>query len=92
MVLPLLQTGLVPEFLDASTFVAGYGAVQAIPGPLFSFASYLGAAASTGLNPGYGVLVATVGIFLPTALLVAGCCPSGVHCACVWASSRLWQG
>ena len=85
MVLPLLQAGLVPEFLDASSFVAGYGAVQAMPGPLFSFASYLGAASSTGLNPGYGALVATVGIFLPAALLVAGVLP-------FWNSLRLRPG
>ncbi|WP_310582496.1 chromate efflux transporter [Deinococcus sp.] len=85
VVLPLLQAGLVPDLLDASTFVAGYGAVQAMPGPLFSFASYLGAAASTGLNPGYGALVATVGIFLPAALLVAGVLP-------FWSSLRLRPG
>ena len=85
VVLPLLQAGLVPEFLDASTFVAGYGAVQAMPGPLFSFVSYPGAAASTGLNPGYGALVATIGIFLPAALLVAGVLP-------FWSSLRLRLG
>ena len=90
VVLPLLQAGLVPEFLDAGTFVAGYGAVQAMPGPLFTFASFLGAAASTGpnltgLNPGYGALVATVGIFLPAALLVAGVLP-------FWNSLRLRPG
>ena len=56
-----------------------------MPGPLFSFASYLGAAASTGLNPGYGALVATVGIFLPAALLVAGVLP-------FWSSLRLRPG
>ena len=75
VVLPLLQAGVVPKYLDAGTFVAGYGAVQAMPGPLFTFASYLGAAAHTGLNPGYAALVATVGIFLPAGLLVAGALP-----------------
>ena len=85
VVLPLLQAGLVPEFLDASSFVAGYGAVQAMPGPLFSFASFLGASSHTGLNPGYGALVATVGIFLPAALLVAGVLP-------FWNSLRLRPG
>ena len=85
VVLPLLQAGLVPQVLDASTFVAGYGTVQAMPGPLFTFASYLGAAARTGLNPGYAALVATVGIFLPAALLVAGALP-------FWNSVRLRPG
>ena len=85
VVLPLLQAGLVPQLLDATTFVAGYGAVQAMPGPLFSFASFLGAASHTGLNPGYGALVATVGIFLPAALLLAGVLP-------FWSSLRLRPG
>ena len=85
VVLPLLQAGLVPQFLDASTFVAGYGAVQAMPGPLFSFASYLGAAARSGLNPLYAALVSTVGIFLPAALLVAGALP-------FWSRLRLRPG
>ncbi len=85
VVLPLLQAGLVPELLDASSFVAGYGAVQAMPGPLFSFASFLGAAARSDLNPGYGALVATVGIFLPAALLLAGVLP-------FWSALRLRPG
>ena len=85
VVLPLLQAGLVPQLLDAGTFVAGYGAVQAMPGPLFTFASYLGASARSGLNPGYAALVATVGIFLPAALLVAGTLP-------FWNSLRLRPG
>ncbi|WP_424950811.1 chromate efflux transporter [Deinococcus sp.] len=85
VVLPLLQAGVVPKYLDAGTFVAGYGAVQAMPGPLFTFASYLGAAAHTGLNPGYAALVATVGIFLPAGLLVAGALP-------FWSSLRQRPG
>ncbi|WP_407569834.1 chromate efflux transporter [Deinococcus altitudinis] len=85
VVLPLLQAGLVPGLLDTGTFVAGYGAVQAMPGPLFTFASYLGAAARSGLNPGYAALVATVGIFLPATLLVTGALP-------FWTSLRLHPG
>jgi chromate transporter len=84
-VLPLLQAGVVPQFLSAGTFVAGYGAVQAMPGPLFSFASYLGGAAHTGLNPGYMAVVTTVGLFLPAGLLVAGVLP-------FWSSLRLLPG
>ncbi len=75
VVLPLLQAGMVPRFLDAGTFVAGYGAVQAVPGPLFSFASFLGAAAHSGLHPAYAALLTTVGLFLPAGLLVAGVLP-----------------
>ena len=85
VVLPLLQAQLVPTALGADTFVAGYGAVQAMPGPLFSFASYLGASVHTGLNPGYAALIATVGIFLPAALLVVGTLP-------FWNSLRLRPG
>ncbi|WP_229671037.1 chromate efflux transporter [Deinococcus aquiradiocola] len=75
VVLPLLQAAVVPQFLDAGTFVAGYGAVQAMPGPLFTFASYLGAASRSGLNPAWAALVTTCGVFLPAALLVAGALP-----------------
>ncbi|MDH6371956.1 chromate transporter [Paenibacillus sp. PastF-3] len=72
VVLPLLErevvsTGLVSE----ADFLAGYGAVQAVPGPLFTFASYLGAMAG-GLS---GAIIATSAIFLPAFLLVAGALP-----------------
>ncbi|ULH14606.1 chromate efflux transporter [Deinococcus sp. KNUC1210] len=75
VVLPLLQSVVVPHFMDASSFVAGYGAVQAVPGPLFTFAAYLGAAAHSGLNPVYAATLTTVAVFLPAALLVAGALP-----------------
>lgn len=74
VVLPLLETGLVPRFLSQETFVAGYGAANAVPGPLFTFASYLGAA-QTALPAGLGALLATLGVFLPGALLMAGALP-----------------
>ena len=85
VVLPLLQAGMVSRFLDAGTFVAGYGAVQAVPGPLFSFASFLGAAAHSGLHPAYAALLTTVGLFLPAGLLVAGVLP-------FWSSLRRRSG
>lgn len=75
VVLPMLQgavvdTGLVPD----AAFVAGYGAVQAMPGPLFSLAAFLGAVAGVpGRIP--GALLATLAIFLPAFLLVAGALP-----------------
>jgi len=76
VVLPLLQTVVVPTgLIDGDTFVAGYGAAQAIPGPLFSFAAFLGAAlpAPWGGWPG-GVLM-LLAIFVPAFLLVAGALP-----------------
>nr|WP_221269904.1 chromate efflux transporter [Deinococcus budaensis] len=74
VVLPLLETGFVPRFLPQGTFLAGYGAANAVPGPLFTFATYLGAA-QTALPAGLGALLATLGIFLPGALLMAGALP-----------------
>ncbi|WP_240738494.1 chromate efflux transporter [Deinococcus fonticola] len=74
VVLPLLQAGFVPQFLSADTFIAGYGAANAVPGPLFTFASYLGAA-QTSFSPLLGALLATVMIFLPGLLLMIGALP-----------------
>jgi chromate transporter len=76
VVLPLLQSEIVGRgWLDRDTFLAGYGAVQALPGPLFSFAAFVGAA--QGVAPGgwIGGLVAVAAIFLPSLLLVAGVVP-----------------
>jgi chromate transporter len=71
VVLPLLQAEMVPEFLTNDQFLAGYGAAQAVPGPLFTFASYLG-----GTTDGAaGALVATIAIFLPSFLMVWGVFP-----------------
>ena len=61
-------------FVDHDTFLAGYGAAQAMPGPLFTFASYLGASA-TGVSWLWGATLATTAIFLPAALLVIGIMP-----------------
>lgn len=75
VVLPLLEQATVPTGLvDHDTFLAGYGAAQAVPGPLFTFASYLGASAG-GINWLAGAAIATVAIFLPAALLVVGVMP-----------------
>jgi chromate transporter len=74
VVLPLLETGFVPQFLSYETFLAGYGAANAVPGPLFTFATYLGAA-QTLLPAWTGALLATLGIFLASALLMAGALP-----------------
>ncbi|MBB3110849.1 chromate transporter [Paenibacillus phyllosphaerae] len=71
VVLPLLEREFVPAWLGGDEFMAGYGAAQAIPGPMFTFASYLGARAD-GV---FGAAIATAGIFLPGFLLVAGALP-----------------
>ncbi|SFJ22162.1 chromate efflux transporter [Albimonas pacifica] len=72
VVLPLLEAETVGRgWVDAETFVAGYGAAQAVPGPLFTFAAFLGQA-SQGVA---GAVVALVAIFLPGALLVVGALP-----------------
>ena len=76
VVLPLLETDLVGGgWVSADGFLAGYGAAQAVPGPLFTFASYLGAAIGLGGNGWLGALAATAAIFLPSMLLVAGVLP-----------------
>jgi chromate transporter len=71
VVLPLLRAETVPRLVTADQFLAGYGAVQAMPGPLFTFAAFLGQAAA-GI---VGALVATVVIFLPGMLLMFGVLP-----------------
>jgi len=72
VVLPLLEREFVPTgWLSKEAFLAGYGAAQAVPGPLFTFAAYLGAI----LNGWQGGLVAAVGIFLPAFLLILGTLP-----------------
>ncbi|WP_026561168.1 chromate transporter [Bacillus sp. J37] len=72
VVLPLLEREFVPTgWLSEEAFLAGYGAAQAVPGPLFTFAAYLGAV----INGWQGGLVATVAIFLPAFLLILGTLP-----------------
>jgi chromate transporter len=76
VVLPLLQAGVVPPgWIGNDTFLAGYGAAQAVPGPLFSFAAYLGAAMPPPLGGWAGGLALLVVIFVPAFLLVAGALP-----------------
>ncbi|KKK34331.1 ChrA protein [Mesobacillus campisalis] len=72
VVLPLLEREFVPTgWLSEEAFLAGYGAAQAVPGPLFTFAAYLGAV----INGWQGGLLATIAIFLPAFLLVLGTLP-----------------
>jgi chromate transporter len=72
VVLPLLEQAVVPTgWLSKEDFLAGYGATQAVPGPLFTFASYLGAM----INGISGAIIATIAIFLPAFLLIVGTLP-----------------
>ena len=76
VVLPLLQTGVVPNGLVTNdAFLAGYGAAQAVPGPLFTFAAYLGAVMTGTLGGWGGGLTLLVAIFVPAFLMVTGALP-----------------
>lgn len=72
MVLPLLEKEVVPTgWISKENFLAGYGATQAVPGPLFTFAGYLGAMID-GMG---GAVIAILAIFLPAFLLIIGALP-----------------
>jgi len=76
VVLPLLQATVVPPgFVGNAEFLAGYGAAQAVPGPLFTFAAYLGAVADGVLGGWAGGLVLLGAIFLPALLVLIGVLP-----------------
>lgn len=76
VVLPLLQAEVVATgWVAADDFLAGYGLAQAVPGPLFTFAAFLGAAAGHGAGGWLGAAVCLVAIFVPAFLLVAGALP-----------------
>jgi chromate transporter len=76
VVLPLLQTAVIePGWTDDATFLAGYGVAQAVPGPLFTFAAYLGAVVHPAPRGIVGAGVALAGIFLPGMLILVGVLP-----------------
>jgi chromate transporter len=76
VVLPLLQAAVVPPgWVTNDAFLAGYGAAQAVPGPLFTFAAYLGAVMGPQPNGWAGAAICLVAIFLPSFLLVIGVLP-----------------
>ena len=76
VVLPMLQSSVVPAgWVGNDAFLAGYGAAQAVPGPLFSFAAFLGAVMPSPLGGWVGGLALLVAIFVPSFLLVAGALP-----------------
>jgi chromate transporter len=76
VVLPLLQASVVPPgWVSNDAFLAGYGAAQAVPGPLFTFAAYLGAVMRPEPNGWLGAGICLVAVFLPSFLLVIGALP-----------------
>ncbi len=76
VVLPLLQAEVVDSgWVSSDQFLAGYGAAQAVPGPLFTFAAYLGAVSGVGPGGVVGALIALAAIFLPGFLLLVGVLP-----------------
>ncbi len=76
VVLPLLERELVaPGWVDPAWFLAGYGAAQALPGPLFTFSAFLGHVTTIGPGGWLGGLLALVGLFAPGFLLVMGLLP-----------------
>jgi chromate transporter len=80
VVLPLLQAQVVPVgWVDNDAFLAGYGVAQAVPGPLFTFAAFLGASMKQAPSGWLGGLICLVAIFAPSYLLVAGTLPFWEH-------------
>jgi chromate transporter len=86
VVLPLLQAEVVPPgWVTNEQFLAGYGAAQAVPGPLFTFAAYLGAVMGPEPNGVPGAALALVAIFLPAFLMTVGVLP-------LWGAMRAHPG
>lgn len=76
VVLPLLQSEVVATgWVTEDAFIAGYGATQAVPGPLFTFAAYLGAVVGPQPNGVAGAAIALIAVFLPGMLLLIGALP-----------------
>ena len=76
VVLPMLQAEVVPNgWVEQDMFLAGYGLAQAVPGPLFTFAAFLGASMQAGPSGWIGATLCLTAIFLPSFLLVAGALP-----------------
>lgn len=76
VVLPLLQAAVVaPGWVTQAQFLTGYSAAQAVPGPLFTFSAYLGAIEGPSPNGWVGALIALLGIYLPSFLLLIGVLP-----------------
>jgi chromate transporter len=80
VVLPLLQAEVVTTgWVDNDAFLTGYGAAQAVPGPLFTFAAFLGASTNDGPSGWAGGILCLLAIFAPSFLLIAGVLPYWEH-------------
>lgn len=80
VVLPLLDQAVVkPGWVDSNSFLAGYGAAQAVPGPLFTFAAYLGAVMKPAPNGVAGAALGLAGLFLPGLLALVAALPFWSH-------------
>jgi chromate transporter len=76
VVLPLLKQAVVdPGWIDNDTFLTGYGAAQAVPGPMFTLAAFLGERLREGQGGMRGAAVSMAAMFLPGLLLIAGALP-----------------
>ena len=76
VVLPLLKTEVVPTGLvSKEAFMSGYGAAQALPGPLFTFSAFLGTVIKSGPNGWIGAVICLMAIFLPSFFLILGVLP-----------------
>jgi chromate transporter len=76
VVLPLLKATVIdPGWVSTSSFLSGYGAAQAVPGPLFTVSAYLGSVIKVPPNGATGALIALLGIFLPGMLILLGTLP-----------------
>ena len=76
VVLPLIRAEVVPSgWVTPEAFIAGYGATQAVPGPLFTFAAYLGAVMRDAPNGIAGAIIALLAIYVPSFLMILGVLP-----------------
>lgn len=93
VVLPLLEAEVVqPGWVTPDAFLAGYGAAQAVPGPLFTFAAYLGAVLGPEPNGVTGSLIALVAVFLPGFLILVGVLPFWDRFRAMATAQSLMQG
>ncbi|KGJ76940.1 chromate transporter [Cryobacterium roopkundense] len=93
VVLPLLQASVVDSgWVTPDQFLAGYGAAQAVPGPLFTFAAYLGALSTTGPGGILGAAIALSAVFLPGLLVLVGVLPFWNACRASPRAQALMRG
>lgn len=93
VVLPLLQAEVgAPGWVTPDQFLAGYGAAQAVPGPLFTFAAYLGAVLGPEPNGVFGAVIALLAVFLPGFLILIGVLPFWDRFRAMASAQSLMQG